>query len=81
MGNLSLTVLTSLALLVAYSSLISAAEAEASGDVGTQVKNELWGKRPGAAVWLQQFPFRRRVNDYDALNSIEKRFDDYGHMR
>lgn len=98
MGYLSLTILTSFALLVAYSNLIRVAEAKISGDVGTQATNELLQKRP--AVWLKQFPIRRLKsgNAYsvyrrdfhspsdleftdDAVNDIEKRFDDYGHMR
>lgn len=97
MGYLSLTILTSLALLVAYSNLIRVAEAKISSDAGTQATNDLLQKRP--AVWLKQFPIRRfkSGNAYsvyrrdfqpsdvefsdDVVNDIEKRFDDYGHMR
>lgn len=81
MGYLLLTVLTAVALLVTYSNLISAAEAKVSGDVETQVKNEFWRMKPVPAVWLKQFPFRRRAEANEGLTAIEKRFDDYGHMR
>lgn len=81
MGYLLLTVFTTVAVLVAYSNLISAAETKVSGDVGTRVKNGLWRMQQVPAVWLKQFPFRRRTEASGTLTPIEKRFDDYGHMR
>lgn len=102
MGYISLTIVSSFTLLVAYSTLISGAQGKLmnSGDSGTQaVTNDLMQKRPSSAAWLKSYPIRRLkpLNAYpvyrrdsqpsevefveDSVNDIEKRFDDYGHMR
>lgn len=100
MGYISLTVLTSFTLLVAYSVLISGVHAKLSnGEGGSQAANEILQKRPASAVWLKSLPLRRLkpLNAYslyrsdlppsevefgdNSANDIEKRFDDYGHMR
>jgi hypothetical protein len=103
MGYISLTVMSSFTLLVAYSVLISGTNAKLvnSGESGSQVAgvNDLMQKRPSPAVWLKSYPIRRLkpLNAFpvyrrdlqpsevefvdDSVNDIEKRFDDYGHMR
>lgn len=99
MGYISVSVLTSFTLLVAYSILISAADARTTEDLATLATNELLHKRPAPAVWLKQYPIRKLkpINFYsvyrrdsqptevefqdDVVNGIQKRFDDYGHMR
>lgn len=92
MGCISLTVLTSFSLLVAYSVLIGGADAKATGDP-TQTANESSPNRLLPAVWVKPFPNRRlktmnALSAYrrdfppevefvdDAVNYIEKRFDD-----
>lgn len=97
MGYISLTIVSSVTLLMAYSILISGAQAKLvnSGEGTQAVANELMQKRPLPAVWLKSYPVRRLkpVSSYrlaqptevefidDTVNDIEKRFDDYGHMR
>lgn len=103
MGYISLTVVASFTLLVAYSVLISGAEAKSTNQDMTsqssQNSNEFIQKRPVPAAWLKAYPIRRMkpLNTYsvyrrdllpadvefvdDSINDIEKRFDDYGHLR
>lgn len=99
MGYISVSVLTSFTILVAYSILISAADARTTEDLATLATSELLHKRPAPAVWLKQYPIRKMmkpINPYsvyrrdsqptemefsDVVNGIQKRFDDYGHMR
>lgn len=94
MGYLSLTVITSFTFLLAYSFLISGAQAKlvASSEQTSQTSNELQ-KRP---IWqLKAYPVRRLkplglyrkeyqptdVEFDDVIGDMDKRFDDYGHMR
>lgn len=94
MGYLSLTVITSFTFLLAYSFLISGAHAKltSSSEQTAPAPNELQ-KRP---LWqMRAYPVRRlkplgfykkdfQTNDVefdDVINDMEKRFDDYGHMR
>lgn len=99
MGSLSITVVSSFILLVAYSVLISGANAKlSSSESGSQVdSNALMQKQP--AGWIKSYPIRRMkpLNGFqadqrdlqnsemesvdDSLNKVDKRFDDYGHMR
>lgn len=98
MGYISVTVLTTLALLVVYSFLLCGVQAELqTGDqLGSQqVSSEALHKRRPVAAWIKTLPVRRLKpyavyrqqpsNDVefidDSANIIEKRFDDYGHMR
>jgi hypothetical protein len=102
MGYISLTVVSSFTLLVAYSILISGTNAKlTSVESGSPsaISNDLMQKRPSPAVWLKSYPIRRLkpVNAFSASrrefqpaevefvdetgNDVEKRFDDYGHMR
>ena len=95
MGYLTL-VLTSFTFLLAYAFLFNGAHAKlmspADASSPSQMPNELQ-KRP---TYLKGFPIRRLKplalyrRDFqapdvefmdDAVNDIEKRFDDYGHMR
>lgn len=93
MGYLSLTVITSFAFLLAYSFLISGAHAKlaSSSEQTSQTNNELQ-KRP---IWqMKAYPMHRMkplafyrkefqpdVEFDDVVNEMDKRFDDYGHMR
>lgn len=100
MGYISLSVLASFALLVAYSVLVSGAHAETSSD-GLNNVEETQHKRPAPAVWLKSYPIRRLrpmnafsvyrremqpsdvefFDDTSDKKFVDKRFDDYGHMR
>lgn len=116
MGYLSLTIVTSLTLLVAYSVFstgVHAASVAASGDNSVQATSELGLKRKAPGTWLKKLPSMRfnpsgssfsfnpssgfalnPLNPYrsylvpqdvefidDSAGTMEKRFDDYGHMR
>jgi hypothetical protein len=116
MGYVSLSLLTSLTLLVAYSALFSGAHAASllnSGDSAAQPPNDLQLKRKAPGTWLKKLPVLRfspsgssfsfnptggnsfnPTNVYrsylvpsdvefmdDSAGNMEKRFDDYGHMR
>lgn len=100
MGNISITVMTSFVLLVAYSLLIPCVNGKLQnpGDssTGSGSSNDLLQKRPSPAVWLKTYAVRNHRplaaiyrRDFqpdvefvdDAVNDLEKRFDDYGHMR
>lgn len=93
MASLSLTVITSFTLLLAYSLLINGAQAKlgTSSEQLSQNNNELQ-KRP---VWqLKSYPMHRLkplafyrkefqpdVEFEDVIGEVDKRFDDYGHLR
>lgn len=117
MGYISLTVVTSLTLLVAYSVLSSGAHAASvpsSGENSGQPTADVALKRKAPGTWLKKIPFMRYnpsgssfsfnpssgyslnpVSPYsrsylvpqdvefidDSAPNMEKRFDDYGHMR
>lgn len=95
MGLNSLVAVLTLTFLLACFVLIDKTNAKLvnSGESGSQAAE----KRPSSAVWLKSFPVRRLkpINAFpmfrrdsvdvefadDSTNDIEKRFDDYGHMR
>lgn len=96
MGSLSITVVSSFILLVAYSILISGTNAKLSSSENQAASNDLMQKRP--AGWIKSYPIRRMksLNAFpyrrdlqnpevefvdDSVNEVDKRFDDYGHMR
>ena len=100
MGSISLTVVSSFILLVAYSVLISGVSGKLSSlESGSQVSNDLMQKRQPLGGWtksyqirrmkpLSAFPANRRDLQNsevefvdDSVNEVDKRFDDYGHMR
>lgn len=99
MGFISMTVLTSFTLFVAYTLLITGTHAAAISNEVAQQSDEAQHKRQPSIVWLKTLPLRRMkpMNAYsayrrdfqpsdveildDSINTVDKRFDDYGHMR
>lgn len=94
MGYLTLTVLTSFAFLLAYSFLINGAHAkivqpsESTSQNSNDLQKRPWRTYPVRRLSLKPLALYRRdfqPSDVefadDSVNDIDKRFDDYGHMR
>ena len=93
MGYFTLTVLTSFTFLLTYIFLINGAHAKLVSPLETSATPQnSFDKRP--VMLLKSFPIRklRSLGLYrreppevefadDTINDVEKRFDDYGHLR